>query len=399
MFSTDQKDTARFAGMNGSLSLSVGSKRAGKTTAAVGAFYAYTQALEEPYKHCIGGRKLRVIEGEILPKIEAAAKVLGTPYTYNRADNIAYVGNQRYDCVAGNDENSEARIRGLTLHSALCDEVTEVPQSYWNMLTFQMTHEGGKCWAMTNPAGPLHWLKRDWLDEGKFHQHVQYHLDRAHFIPEERKQAYRDMYSGAFYLRFYEGEWAANEGLIFPDWTVASPPADARLVLTVIGVDYGIASPSAFVVLQQYRQGNLTTYHVPKVEYVEAPETDSQLAKRLLELSSQWNAKAVILDPSALSLRLELQRSPGRRFAVRKADNAVIPGIRLTQNALAQGKITIGPEATERLQLEFGTYAWEPERDDTPIKENDHACDALRYASMNIVKTPALETVKIPPGM
>ena len=399
MFSEDQKQTASFMEEEGRLCLSVGSKRTGKTAASCGALFGWSQAVPEPQKFLIGGRKLRVIERELLPKFQAAARVCGLPYNYNRADNIAYIGQHEYHCIAGNDANSFDRLWGLTLYGGLVDELQRVPKNYWEAATSQLSFAGSKMWGMANPGGPLLWLKTDWLDQGKFHKHVKYHMDRAHFLAEEVKQGYRDMYSGVFYLRFYEGEWAAAEGVIYEHWTEDVPDADSRVIRTEIGVDYGVASPSALVVLQRRRTGNLTTYHVPEVVYVEEPETDRQLAKKIVELANRQEAQAVILDPSAASLRLELLGTSGRRFGVKRANNEVIPGIRLTQNALAQGKLTIGPGATKRLQDELATYAWNPDKQDTPIKENDHCCDALRYGAMSLIAHPTIGNVTLPEGL
>ena len=65
------------------------------------------------------------------------------------------------------------------------------------------------------------------------------------------------------------------------------------------------------------------------------------------------------------------------------ADNAVADGIRETAVAIQKGKIKIAPWL-DFVRREFEGYVWND--DETPVKENDHAMDSMRY----MVKTMKL---------
>ncbi len=61
----------------------------------------------------------------------------------------------------------------------------------------------------------------------------------------------------------------------------------------------------------------------------------------------------------------------------------VLDGITAVQGYLAiQGdgrpRLTVDPSCVDTIN-EFESYVWKPEKDE-PVKENDHAMDALRYA-------------------
>ena len=84
-----------------------------------------------------------------------------------------------------------------------------------------------------------------------------------------------------------------------------------------------------------------------------------------------------IIDPSAASFIALLGKSEWAR--VLPADNDVINGIMETARALQGGKIKILARC-KNLINELGGYVWDDKCiEDRPKKENDHACDALRY--------------------
>ena len=88
----------------------------------------------------------------------------------------------------------------------------------------------------------------------------------------------------------------------------------------------------------------------------------------------------VVVDPSAASFKLELQ---GRGFRVKDADNSVNDGIRLVAKLLTKRKILIHRKNCQPMIDEFQAYVWDEAAarrgEEKPIKQYDHALDALRY--------------------
>ena len=93
--------------------------------------------------------------------------------------------------------------------------------------------------------------------------------------------------------------------------------------------------------------------------------------------------QAVGIDPAAEGFILQMREISDLR--IRRADNAVMEGIQLVSAALDQGmlKIHLG---CRHLIDEFYAYCWDEAAQragqDKPLKQNDHALDALRYALM-----------------
>ena len=105
--------------------------------------------------------------------------------------------------------------------------------------------------------------------------------------------------------------------------------------------------------------------------------TDEEYASALKTLVGERPLTAVIVDPSAASF-IEVLRRKGWR--VQKADNDVLTGIRLTSDALKDGRIVICEGCADCIR-EMDEYVWDLSSGakDRVKKEHDHAMDDMRY--------------------
>ena len=111
--------------------------------------------------------------------------------------------------------------------------------------------------------------------------------------------------------------------------------------------------------------------------------TDEEYAAALERLAGGRNITAVIVDPSAASF-IEVLRRKGWR--VKKADNDVLSGIRLTADLLKSGRIVIC-EGCDACLGEMEEYVWDLDSGgDRVRKEHDHAMDDMRYFAATVLK-------------
>jgi len=89
----------------------------------------------------------------------------------------------------------------------------------------------------------------------------------------------------------------------------------------------------------------------------------------------------IAVDPAAATFKMELFER-GRSDVI-NAHNRVVPGIQMCQSLFYAGHLFVGPECPE-LVKEMPGYMWSTkatEKGNTePVKENDDAVDAMRYA-------------------
>ena len=287
-----------------------------------------------------------------------------------------------------NDARSEAKIRGLTLQGAYCDELTQFPQDFYTMLLSRLRRPGAKLFATTNPDSPSHWLKTNYIDrkdELDFLD-VKFLLDDNTTLPADYVENIKREYTGIFYERFILGNWVLAEGLIYPMYRDAiSPPPDdweSRAEQMYLSIDYGTLN--AFAALLWAKIGGVSYavdgyYYSGRTEG--ATKTDEEYAdeidQRFGRFGNEWSKLRVIVDPSAASFIAELRRH--KKYLVMQAKNAVLDGIRETASAMAQGKIKISP-ALKDWQREAEGYVWDDSSgEDRPVKVEDHYMDATRY--------------------
>ena len=71
------------------------------------------------------------------------------------------------------------------------------------------------------------------------------------------------------------------------------------------------------------------------------------------------------------------------------ADNAVLDGIRITSTLIKQRRIKVIRENCPNFLREVNSYIWDEKGiqngEERPLKENDHAMDAMRYLCKTIV--------------
>lgn len=291
-----------------------------------------------------------------------------------------------------NDSQAEAKIRGLTLQGAYCDEITKLPKDFFDMLLSRLRKPGAKLFGTTNPDAPSHWLKTDFIDrQGDIDILVEkFVIDDNTTLPKEYVENIKKEYTGVFYERFILGMWVLAEGLIYPMYreAIEDPPKDEEPSEYCLSVDYGTQNAFAALLWGKFDK---TWYAIDEYYYSGRDsgiqKTDEEYATDL----DQWLANIepgqplkVIIDPSAASFIAVLrQRRIGKaaahRYNVQQADNAVIDGIRETATAMQQGYIRFA-SWLKNWRQEVEGYVWdEKAQEDAPVKERDHAQDAVRY--------------------
>ncbi len=306
--------------------------------------------------------------------------------------------------AGANDERAADKIKGMTLAGAYGDEIAGMPESFWDMLGTRLSVKDAQWFGTTNPMGPNHWFKKNYLNRARLHitrdgqllrtedpDALDLHrfsfqladnptLDPAYVEDLKRK------YVGLFYRRYVLGEWCLAEGAIYDMWTdkhvVDILPQITRWI--GIGVDYGTTNPFAAEMLGLGVDGKL--YLTSEYRYdsraSRRSKTDAEYSAELtrwLDTQQAWPEWTVV-DPSAASFVQQLYRDG--RVTPRLADNSVLDGIR-TVSSLIANKQLLAHRSCKGWIDEVGDYAWDDKAalkgEDKPIKIGDHSLDAGRY--------------------
>lgn len=301
-------------------------------------------------------------------------------------------------------------------------EATELTENDWESLTTRLRNwrtSFQQLIADCNPQHPEHWLKLR-CDQRKTTMLTSVHEDNPTlFTPQgditERGRDYiakLDRLTGVRYQRLRLGRWVAAEGVIYEDYSSAThvydtlgpfhePCCPSGIPLSwkrFWAVDFGYTNPFVLQWWAEDPDGRLYLYR----EIYQTKRTVDQHAQLALSLvrneRGAWTEPkptAIVCDHDAEG-RAVLERELG--MSTSPAHKAVSEGIECVQVRMrdaGDGKPRIflkrnavvhqDPELVDaNLPTctidELPAYVWaDKKKKDTPVKENDHGCDAMRY--------------------
>ena len=362
-------------------------------------FIGRARAENRPGDFLMWGKTERTLKRNVLDPI---AQFLGPHrFTYNRGDGEAMIFGRKVHVAGANDERAAGKIQGSTYLGALGDELALTPDSFLSMALSRLSLPDAALFGTTNPEGPYHRLKTDFIDrEADLNLRAfTWPIEANPHLGREYIADLKAEYGGPgtlWYKRFILGLWVQAAGAIYAQFDEAHHVGAHALpgAATVVGVDYGTSNPTAFVHVDglAVTSDGRARLHVPREAYhdgrTKGQRTDEQHADALVEfLQPVPHGVPVYVDPSAASFSAVLR---ARRVNVQQADNSVIDGIRYVSAALGEpsqgvpARLTVDP-ACEHLRREFSAYIWDEKAqrrgEDAPLKQHDHALDALRYAA------------------
>lgn len=360
-----------------------------------GLLYFYGGSSQEPaaYKYANGSE---VVVGGL----DKASKILSTEY------DTAFV-DEAVECTAEDIDTLSTRLRLGTM-----------PYQQLRMCT--------------NPGAPTHHLKAS-ADAGTLQILYSQHEDNPRMFRGGKWTAYGQRYlkrldalTGVRYDRLRRGLWVAAEGLVFSDWDEAvhlvdrfDPPASWRRVWSI---DFGFTNPTVVQFWAIDPDGRAWMYR----EYYHTQKTVDQVAKAVLRTVTDDGTKhgkwlepkpsAIICDHDAEG-RVVFSRHIG--LPTRAADKRVKIGVDTTlvrMRKAGDGRprlyimrdclIAIDHDLRERrlptcTAQEIGSYVWEDNvAKESPVKKDDHGCDATRYLCMYLdPPRPGNSKLLLPTGL
>lgn len=354
-----------------------GSVRSGKTWVSLVAWALFVASMPKNAEFLMTGKTLTTLRRNCLGLLQE----LEPSFTFNISAKKASLYGRTVWLEGADNEKAENKIRGMTLAGAYIDEMTLIPEGFYYMVLSRLSYKGAKLFATTNPDSPNNYVYTDIICNDKIDKRVTRFLIRDNpFLDEDYVNSLEKEYSGVFYQRYFLGEWVVAEGLVYPMFNerCISPTVERKYTQLVVSMDYGIMNPTAmllmglcdgvwYVIREYYHSGRDTNDQ----------KTDEQYYRELERLCGDLPVRELIIDPSASSF-IALARQKGR-FTVHKANNNVIEGIQNTATCLVRGDLLVN-DCCKNLIREMGLYSWDDKAvQDSVIKENDHAEDALRY--------------------
>jgi phage terminase large subunit-like protein len=289
------------------------------------------------------------------------------------------------------------RLRGLNLAWFWLDEAPLCGYYAWEVLKGRLRQRGYEpfAWATGTPKGRDGFARDFELAPKPGHALFRASTRvNAHNLPPGYIE---DLgYTGAFAAQEVEGQFVAFEGLVYTfdasqRGHLRKPAPDQRFSRVIGGIDWGYTNPAAALVFGL--DGDHRAWQLAEFYQRRASLTDV-LLPAILDLTRRWDVRTWYCGPdepehiAVLDAALVGTGLPARALP---AENRVAPGIQTVAGLLAlrgdgSRGLYVSPSC-ERTIAEYGTYRYADalpngRRDpsEQPLKQNDHALDATRYA-------------------
>lgn len=374
-----------------------GAIRSGKTLAMSLSFVIWAMTTFNNQNFGMCGKTIGSFRRNVLFWLKLMLRSRGYGVADHRADNLIVVTRgditNYFYIFGGKDERSQDLIQGITLAGCFFDEVALMPESFVNQATGRCSVDGSKFWFNCNPDGPYHWFKINWIDKifEKNLLYLHFTMDDNLSLSEKIKARYRAMYTGVFFQRYILGLWVVAEGVIYDMFDTVKHTVKSLTGLLndlyYVSIDYGTQNATVFLLWCKNNQGKwicIKEYYYSGRDESEQ-KTDTEYADDLKAFLGDIKPRAIIIDPSAASFIAELRK---RGYNIKKAKNDVLDGIRYVATLLNQELIAFSEECKNTI-LEFNSYIWDTKAsergEDKPIKQHDHAMDAVRYFCYTII--------------
>lgn len=373
--------------------LAHGAVRTGKTVGTVFAFMQYANSLPDSKIYIVGHNFDSAVRNVVNLIMNSEELSIFRPFCSWSGKKLHFK-DKTIAVLGAANEGAVGNFQGDTYSAVYCDEMTLYPESIIDMIDTRLSKSYSRGYAAMNPAHPDHKVKQ-WIDKGlkgdKNYYSMHFTLEDNPYVDEDYKNRVRDSLSGLFYKRNYLGLWCLAEGAIFDFfdksiYVIKQPPRAAEY--WIASIDYGSIHPFVCLLIGvstgKYTQTGKCMW-VEKEYFWDSKskgrqKTQSEFANDVQEFLEPYAVKSIYIDPSAEAFHFELRK---RGMHVVHANNDVLNGIQYTCSEMQKGNLFICSECTNTIRQIEG-YVWDNKAalrgEDKPIKTEDDACDALRYA-------------------
>lgn len=347
----------------------------------------------------------KILKQASLPEL---LKVMHGCGEYKAADAVfeCYSGAKIHCRTATNPDS----IVGITnVYGIWADEAGKYPYYFWVNIQGRAAFKQAPI-CLTTSLYSFNWVCKELIAESEKGLRDDVHICQAEslenpFFPREEYEKQKKRLSPARFAMMYGGRPAKREGLVYDEWgdetNIIEPYALPEDVKVYAGIDWGFTQPFACIVVAK-----IGTRFIIVSELFQTRMTIDDIIDQLKPLARIWNIQRFYAGPDQPA-SIQLLSKAG--LACSPAENSVKAGIDTTYQLIKDRRLSMFRDQAPNLADELESYHWpdpkdlKPDQDDkdpNPVKQDDHAVDALRYVMVSIgrrrddVLTPKVPTSK-----
>ena len=280
-------------------------------------------------------------------------------------------------------------IRGLAFDFLVIDEIASMRNWEANWMTTirpTLTDREGKVLFISTPKGFNHFydLYNMANDKVKGKDYESFHFtsyDNPYISKDEIDKAKSELSEDQF-AQEYLADFRKQEGLVYKEFDRSKHLYDyeipRRVEFYMGGVDFGFTNPAC--VLHVKKDSDL--HYWVEEELYKTGMTDAHIADYVK--TQRFNF--VFPDPENPAAIKELEDRNVNIREVRKGKDSVVNGINKVRELFKQNRLHISVKCKNLIE-ELESYHYPDTKDghnerENPVKDGDHAVDALRYVIM-----------------
>lgn len=282
-------------------------------------------------------------------------------------------------------------LEGIHVRAVWLDEAGQMKREVWDVSLRRVGLYQGRVLGTTTPYN-LGWLKTEiydrWKAGDKDYDVVQFPSIMNPVYPKEEFERAKATLPDWKFKMFYLGQFVRPEGLVYQEFDTARHIIDPFQIPAswrkIIGVDFGYNNPTAAIWLAENPDGIMYAYR----EYYQRRKLQNESGEEIKRLSGNDQIEMLVCDPSEPEAIEQYRRL---EMPAQGADNAVKEGIENVIKMFKAHRLYVFRGLVNLLD-EIENYRWAQGLEkvkDEPLKEYDHALDALRYGVMGILKGAA----------
>lgn len=279
-------------------------------------------------------------------------------------------------------------LRGQKFHFIVIDEIASMRNwdtNWEEVIRPTLTDFRGEALFISTPKGFNHFYTLS----NKQHQDSDYKsfnfssYDNPYLPVEELEKAKKELTEDRF-AQEYMADFRKTEGLVYKEFDRARHVYNDKTINPVdvlVPIDWGWTNPAAILKIIKDTD---RCYYITDEWY-----KTGQTTPQIIEVAKSFGGNKYYPDPAEPDRIEEARRA---KLNVREVSKDIEAGISTVQELFKANRLFIHSSCTN-LIWELETYSYPEKKPDhneaeTPIKENDHAMDAMRYALyMNEGKT------------
>lgn len=274
-------------------------------------------------------------------------------------------------------------LRGQAFDFLVVDEVAMM-RNFWTnwqeVIRPTLTDRKGKALFISTPKGFNHFYDL-YNIQGKDEDFESFHFTSYEnpFVPTEEIDKAKQEITEDRFAQEYLADFRKTEGLVYKEFDRSrhlTTDEPRNVVKVMAGIDWGFTNPAA---VYRIREDGDRHYWIDS-EYYKTQKTKEEV----IEYVKTLRPEIVYPDPED-SEAIEKVRRAG--LNVRDVSKDIVNGIDAVKELFKQNRLHINSSCVN-LIWELESYRYPDKKPDQnekekPIKENDHACDCIRYVLYN----------------